>query len=32
LVAKLSTAFADWVDLIKAGRAKLLGDPAGSEG
>ena len=32
LVAKLSAAFADWVDLIKAGRAKLLGDSAGSNG
>lgn len=32
LVAKLSAAFGDWVDLIKAGRTKLLGDSAGSEG
>jgi chromate reductase len=32
LVAKLSAAFGDWVDLIKAGRAKLLGDSSGSEG
>jgi chromate reductase len=32
LVAKLSGAFANWVDLIKAGEAKLLGDSAGSNG
>ncbi|QNN65454.1 NAD(P)H-dependent oxidoreductase [Sphingomonas rhizophila] len=32
LVEKLSAAFADWIDLIKAGREKLLGDSAGSNG
>ena len=32
LVGKLSGAFANWVDLIKAGEAKLLGDSAGSAG
>ena len=29
LIAKLSNAFADWVDLILSGRAKLAGDQQG---